>query len=96
MSVDGRTLMVDAATDRKPIVVLPEHGRVYDMGRMRAVFKVDGEETADRFSVSEWWLEPQTRGPGVHAHDDDHIFYVIEGTMRFCVDGNWTDLEKGG
>jgi quercetin dioxygenase-like cupin family protein len=86
----------DTGANRKPIVVLPEHGRVYEMGRMRAVFKADGEETDERFSISEWWLEPQTRGPGMHAHEDDHIFYVIEGSVRFCADGNWTDLKKGG
>ena len=73
-----------------------EQGRVYEMGRMRAVFKADGEETAERYSISEWWLEPRTRGPGVHVHSDDHIFYVIEGTLSLFVDGRWSDLEKGG
>ena len=81
---------------RKAVIVPAEHGRVYDMGRMQAVFKADGEETAGRYSISEWWLEPRTRGPGVHAHSDDHIFYVIEGSLRFLIDGQWSRLEKGG
>jgi hypothetical protein len=67
----------EAGAIRKPRVVAPEEGRVYPMGRMRAVFKADTDETASRYSVSEWWLEPRTRGPGVHAHPDDHVFHVI-------------------
>src|SRR5207253_3254376 len=53
---------------RKTIIVAPEQGRVYSMGPMRAIFKADRDETAGRYSVSEWWLEPHTRGPGVHLH----------------------------
>src|SRR5436309_412231 len=72
--------MAEAGAVRKPIVVRPEQGRVYAMGRMRAIFKADRDETAGRYSISEWWLEPRTRGPEVHAHPEDHVFYVIAGT----------------
>jgi mannose-6-phosphate isomerase-like protein (cupin superfamily) len=90
-------MLLERGEDIRRAVVLPaESGRVYDMGRMRAVFKADGEETAGRYSISEWWLEPRTRGPGVHAHSDDHIFYVIEGAMSFFIDGRWSEVEKGG
>lgn len=50
--------------DRKPIVLAPGAGRAYPMGRIAAVFKADEAETASRYSVSEWWLEPRTQGPG--------------------------------
>jgi quercetin dioxygenase-like cupin family protein len=65
------------------------------MGRMRAVFFADGAETADRYSISEWWLEPRTRGPGTHSHADDHIFYVLAGTVSLLADGEWTDVPRG-
>jgi mannose-6-phosphate isomerase-like protein (cupin superfamily) len=65
------------------------------MGRMRAVFKADTDETASRYSVSEWWLEPRTRGPGVHAHPDDHVFYVIAGTLSVRLDDDWRDAANG-
>jgi len=65
------------------------------MGRMRAVFKDDTDETASRYSVSEWWLEPRTRGPGVHAHPDDHVFYVIAGTLSVRLDDDWRDAANG-
>lgn len=50
--------MEEAGAVRKPIIVQPEQGRVYAMGQMRAVFKADADETAGRYSVSEWWLSP--------------------------------------
>jgi mannose-6-phosphate isomerase-like protein (cupin superfamily) len=85
----------EAGAIRKPRVVAPEEGRVYPMGRMRAVFKADTDETASRYSVSEWWLEPRTRGPGVHAHPDDHVFYVIAGTLSVRLDDDWRDAANG-
>jgi quercetin dioxygenase-like cupin family protein len=88
-------LMEEAAAARKPIIIPPEQGRVYTMGRMRAVFKADSEESADRYSVSEWWLEPRTRGPGVHSHSEDHVFYVVAGTLNICINDDWYDAMKG-
>lgn len=72
------------------------------MGRMHAIFKIDGEEsggsesTLSQYSVSEWWLEPRTRGPGKpHHHPEDHVYYVITGILSVCLDGVWSDAEKG-
>ena len=58
-------------------------------------FKADGKETASSYSISEWWLEPHTQGPGPHSHPEDDVFYVIEGVMSFLVDGQWTDAPRG-
>jgi mannose-6-phosphate isomerase-like protein (cupin superfamily) len=82
-------------TLRKPIFLRPEAGRDYPMGRIRSVFKADGSETASRYAISEWWLEPNTKGPGAHSHDDDDVFYVIEGTMSILVGEEWLDAPKG-
>jgi quercetin dioxygenase-like cupin family protein len=81
---------------RKPLLVPAGQGRAYEMGRMRSIFKADGDETAGRYSISEWWLEPRTRGPGTHFHEDDHIFYVIEGALSLMVGDQWSTLDKGG
>jgi quercetin dioxygenase-like cupin family protein len=81
--------------DRRPVFVRPDEGRAYDMGRMRAVFFADGEETEGRYSISEWWLEPRTPGPHEHAHRDDHIFIVLEGTVRLTLDGVTRDAPRG-
>ena len=65
------------------------------MGRLSAVFKADGDESAGLYSISEWWLEPNTPGPGAHAHLEDDVFYVIDGTVSFLVGDAWVDATKG-
>ena len=47
---------------------------------------------AGRYSVSEWWFEPRTRGPAVHAHPEDHVFYVIAGTLSLRVNDDWSHV----
>ncbi len=65
------------------------------MGPVSAVFKADGEETNSKYSISEWWMEPYTKGPGEHEHEEDDAFYVLEGTMTFFLDGKWIDAPAG-
>ncbi|CAN5352285.1 cupin domain-containing protein [soil metagenome] len=87
---------VDAQTaPRKPVILKPGEGRSYPMGRISAVFKADEAETGSRYSVSEWWLEPHTQGPGPHSHEEDDVFYVIEGVMSVLVGEEWTHAGKG-
>ena len=80
---------------RKPIVLTPGSGRAYPMGRISAIFKADGDETAGGYSISEWWLEPNTKGPGAHSHPEDDTFFVIEGTMSILVGDSWVDASPG-
>lgn len=82
-------------TRRDGIVLAPGEGRAYPMGRLAAVFKADGDESDGRYSISEWWLEPHTPGPGPHSHPEDDVFYVIEGTVSFLVGDAWVDASKG-
>lgn len=83
-------------TRRPPIVLAPAAGRTYRMPSMRAVFKADGAETADRYCVSEWWLDPRSTGPGAHSHEsNDEIFYGIGGVMSVRVGEDWYDVEPG-
>ena len=65
------------------------------MGRISALFKADRAETGQGYSISEWWLEPHTQGPGAHSHPEDDVFYVIEGSMSFLVEGKWIDAPRG-
>jgi mannose-6-phosphate isomerase-like protein (cupin superfamily) len=80
---------------RSVLILGPGEGRGYPMGRISALFKADGPETANRYSISEWWLEAHTQGPGAHSHPEDDVFFVIEGTMSFLVGGEWIDAPKG-
>jgi quercetin dioxygenase-like cupin family protein len=80
---------------RKALILAPGQGRLYSMGRMRAIFVADTAETDSRYSVSEWWLEPNTKGPGSHSHPEDHVFYVLEGTVSIAIDGEWSRAVRG-
>jgi len=85
----------DSPTKRAGVFLPPGEGRSYPMGRISAVFKADGEETEGGYSISEWWLEPHTQGPGAHSHEEDDIFYVIEGTMSLLIGERWIDAPRG-
>jgi quercetin dioxygenase-like cupin family protein len=81
---------------RSVIFIAPDEGRAYTCGPMRALFKADGDETAGRYSVSEWWVQPQCRGVGPHSHEaNEELFYVLGGTMTFLVDGEAIDAPAG-
>src|SRR6187549_2205664 len=87
--------MSELIDKNKPIIVKPGEGRVYAMGRMSAIFKADGTETNSRLSVSEWWLEADTGGPHLHSHPEDHLFFVLEGTISIFIEETWRDAVKG-
>lgn len=65
------------------------------MGRIGALFLADNAETQSRYSISQWWLEPHTQGPGAHQHPEDDVFFVIEGTMSFLLGDRWVDAPRG-
>lgn len=81
--------------ERAPVVLGPGEGRAYPMGRLSAVFKADGGETAHRYSISEWWLDPHTKGPGAHFHAEDDVFYVLAGTLSLRVGTEWIEAQAG-
>ncbi|HEY6630630.1 MAG TPA: cupin domain-containing protein [Rhizobiaceae bacterium] len=84
------------SVQRKPVIRLAGDGREYRMPTMRAVFQADGEETGEAYSISEWWLEPGSDGPGAHAHEtNDEIFRIVEGTMSVLVGDEWIDAPEG-
>jgi quercetin dioxygenase-like cupin family protein len=80
---------------RSPVILAPGEGRTYPMGRLSAVFKADGAQTGRGYSISEWWLDPHTRGPGPHSHPEDDIFYVLAGVMCVLVDAEWIQAATG-
>lgn len=83
--------------DHSDVLILePGQGRVYDCGTMTAVFKADENETDEKYSISEWWLEPNSDGPGPHLHEGNvEVFYMLEGTISFLIGEKWVDAEKG-
>jgi mannose-6-phosphate isomerase-like protein (cupin superfamily) len=80
---------------RDPVVLGPGEGRAYPMGRLSAVFKADGAETGQMYSISEWWLDPYTKGPGPHSNPKDEVFYVLEGTVSVLAGTEWIEAGRG-
>lgn len=64
------------------------------MPSMNAIFKADITETTN-YSISEWWLDPHSTGPGEHSHVEDDAYYVIEGTAHFMIGDQWREARKG-
>ncbi|NLO70292.1 MAG: cupin domain-containing protein [Porphyromonadaceae bacterium] len=70
--------------------------RTNNLGKMTAMFITDGEETNNECNVSEWWLEPEMKGPHAHQHNDKiHVMYILEGTVSFQINDKWSNAEKG-
>lgn len=84
-----------ASPQRTPRLLRPGEGRKYAMGRIEALFLADGAESDERYSISQWWLEPNTTGPGAHVHAEDDVFFVLEGTMSFLIGDQWVDAPRG-
>ena len=56
---------------------------------------VDGETTGGRYSLMEQ-LMPEGGGPPPHVHPfNDEGFYVLDGALRFVVDGRAIDASAG-
>jgi len=78
------------------LILKAGEGRVYSCGSMTAIFKADENETAEKYSISEWWLEPNSDGPGPHSHEEnDEVFYVLEGKPSVLIGDKWIDADKG-
>jgi mannose-6-phosphate isomerase-like protein (cupin superfamily) len=91
---EGNVINQDSPAERIGFCLPPGEGRLYQMGRISAVLKADGDETEGRYSISEWWLESHTQGPGAHSHVENDVFYVIEGTMSVLIGERWIDAPK--
>lgn len=88
--------MGDDKTVADVLFLRPGEGRAYSLGRMNAVFKADHGETGNAYSVSEWWLEPRTAGPGAHSHaDNTELFYVLAGTASILTGEDWLEAPAG-
>ncbi len=84
----------------KPIISHPTDGRSYKIGAKQnteVIFKADGEEVANKYAITEWWMEAGGPGPAPHIHDNNNeLIYVLQGPVSVLVDETWETLEKGG
>ena len=70
-----------------PFVVLPDEGRLLDLGNFEALVMAEGAQTEQSFSLIQTRREPPGFGPPLHRHRDAaEAFYVLEGTYLMYTD----------
>lgn len=68
-------------------VVLPEQGRLLDLGNFQAVVLADGDQTSGDLTVLQTQGEPPGFGPPLHRHRDAaEAFFVLEGEYLMFLD----------
>lgn len=73
----------------------PEEGEVLNVVGDRMRFLVDSDATDGKCCIFELFTDPGV-GPPLHRHGrDDEFFHIVEGTVKFVVDGKEVVLGPG-
>ena len=68
-------------------IVLPDQGRLLDLGTFQAVVLADGSATSGGLTVLQTQNEPPGFGPPLHRHRDAaEAFFVLEGEYLMFLD----------
>ncbi len=71
-------------------------GAPIQIGGIGIRYLIDGTETGAGMGVFELTVAPGSRVPPAHSHrDNEELVYVLEGTLRYSVDGETRDLVPG-
>src|SRR5260221_381379 len=66
------------------------------IGQLEVHYLLDGARTGAGSGMFELTVAPGARVPPAHSHrDNEEIVYVIEGVLRYAVDGEQRDLGPG-
>jgi mannose-6-phosphate isomerase-like protein (cupin superfamily) len=72
----------NAATTIERLAIAPAEGESVDLGSLGVVWKIEGWESEDRFSVIEHPIPPRTLAAPLHFHHrEDEYSFVLEGTL---------------
>lgn len=80
----------------KPFIVQPGTGKdLHAFGNVASVI-LPGEQTGGTLAVM-FEITPPGGGPPPHVHgNEDELFLVVEGRIRYFVEGRWTEVGVGG
>jgi mannose-6-phosphate isomerase-like protein (cupin superfamily) len=79
------------------LVLEPGGGRSLAAVGVSVLLKSAAEDTDGRWTIYEYTAPPRFPGPPPHWHKEtDEAFFVLEGTIRFEVDGESVDAQAGG
>jgi mannose-6-phosphate isomerase-like protein (cupin superfamily) len=71
-----------SSIDAQRIAIAPGEGDSFDFGGFGVVWKVEGPETGELFSVVEHPIAPRTLAAPLHRHrNEDEYSFVLEGTL---------------
>ncbi|NKE72154.1 cupin domain-containing protein [Candidatus Manganitrophus noduliformans] len=63
-------------------IVLPTDNESFDFGGLGVLWKVDGQETGQRFSIIHHPIAPRALAAPLHYHhQEDELCYVLKGTL---------------
>jgi mannose-6-phosphate isomerase-like protein (cupin superfamily) len=64
------------------IVIEADEGQSVDLGSLGVVWKIEGQETGERFSVVEHPIPPRSLAAPLHFHhNEDEYSYVLKGRL---------------
>ena len=82
---------------KNALIVHGGEGEVLQLGPSQVHVLASAADTAGRQTVVEERLPPGPGGPPPHVHRAmDHLFFVIEGCVRFVAAGDAHDVDAGG
>jgi hypothetical protein len=81
--------------ERKGIFLPPGGGRSYPMGRISSRFWPTAQRPTRSIRSRNGGSRRTRSGPGAHSHDEDDVFYVLEGTMSILLGDRWVDARVG-
>jgi mannose-6-phosphate isomerase-like protein (cupin superfamily) len=80
----------------KPIISLPGEGEKIAVNGIEIFLKAKATQTNGYWSMIEYVLPPSLPAPAPHYHKKtQEMFYVLEGTLQFTLDGQTIDAPSG-
>jgi quercetin dioxygenase-like cupin family protein len=74
----------------------PQEQPVIRIGQLEIRYLMDGTLSGAGMGMFELTVGPGARVPPPHSHrDNEELVYVLEGTLRYSVDGEMRDLKAG-
>jgi mannose-6-phosphate isomerase-like protein (cupin superfamily) len=80
----------------EPFISLPGEGEKIMANGIAIFLKAKAHQTNGLWSMIEYVLPPSLPGPPAHYHKKtQEMFYVLEGTLQFIMDGKTIDAPAG-
>ena len=74
----------------------PQEQPVVKIGQLEIRYLIDGTVSGAGMGMFELTVGPGARVPPAHSHkNNEEIVYVLEGVLRYSVDGEVRDLKPG-